>query len=123
MKSHNPQNLIFFRNLIVQSSIGVHDEEKQNSQRVIINLELTLGPNHQTKADDLSETLDYDRIRENVLRIASSKHFNLQETLCEQIADYCLAEKPVLRVKVSSQKPDIYQDCDGVGLEIIRHKI
>ena len=117
------QTYIYFRNLIVFSSIGIHDIEKTERQRVLLNVKLYLENEFRTKKDLISETIDYDMIRQNIIELASSQHFNLQETLCEKIAQCCLQEKPVTAVEVSSEKPDIYSDCDGVGLRIIRHKI
>ena len=61
-------------------------------------------------------------IRDKIVAIASAHHFNLQETLCEEIAQYCLSKKSVTAVEVSSEKPDIYDNCDGVGLKIYREK-
>ena len=122
MKNQPNKNHIFFRNLVVLSSIGIHDIEKEKPQRVIINAKLILDSNHQIRSDLISETLDYDIIRDKIVAIASSHHFNLQETLCEEIAQYCLSKKSVTAVEVSTEKPDIYDNCDGVGLKIYREK-
>ena len=42
MKNQPNKNHIFFRNLVVLSSIGIHDIEKEKPQRVIINAKLIL---------------------------------------------------------------------------------
>ncbi len=113
---------IFFRNLKLYSYIGIHDAEKIERQRILLNVKLHLNNTFKTNEDSISETLDYDKIRQNIIKLASSQHFNLQETLCEKIAQCCLQEEPVIAVEVSSEKPDIYKDCDGVGLRIFRQK-
>ncbi len=122
MKTKTDATHIFFRNLVVVASIGIHEVEKKHRQRILLNIKIFLNPIQEIKDDLISETLDYDLVRGNILDIASSQHFNLQETLCEEIARYCFTEKRVTGVEISSEKPDIYDNCDGVGLAIVRYK-
>ena len=111
---------IFFENIEVIISIGIHDFEKVKKQRVLISIELTV--NISPADDSISTTLDYDQILEFVLEIANNKHFNLQETLCNEIANFCLSKSQVRAVKVITKKVDVYQNCDAVGFEIFVSK-
>jgi dihydroneopterin aldolase len=70
--------------------------------------------------DDVADVLDYDLLRLNVSRIAQSRHFNLQETLIDEICAFCLQQPAVKAVRVVTQKPDVYPDCKTVGIEVIR---
>ena len=49
-------------------------------------------------------------------------HINLQETLIDDIARVLLAHPAVRAVRVSSEKSDVYEDVDAVGIEIMRFK-
>jgi dihydroneopterin aldolase len=109
---------IFLKNLDVSISMGVHDFEKQARQRVIVNVDLYIDPDARIQHDTIRETVDYDFVRSTILEIAESGHFHLQETFCERILDVCLAKSGVLAARVSSEKPDIYPDCESVGFEI-----
>ncbi len=109
---------IFLKNFDVSISMGVHDFEKQARQRVIVNVDLYIDPDSRIKHDTIRETVDYDFVRRTILEIAGSGHFHLQETFCERILDACLAKNGVLAARVSSEKPDIYPDCESVGFEI-----
>lgn len=109
---------IFLKNFDVSISMGVHDFEKQARQRVIVNVDLYIDPNERIKHDTIRETVDYDFVRRTILEISDSGHFHLQETFCERILDVCLAKSGVLAARVSSEKPDIYPDCESVGFEI-----
>lgn len=111
---------IFIKNLIVDVFIGVHDFEKKNKQRVVINVEVDVDPDLRVENDLIKETVDYDSIRAGILEISQERHFNLQETFCEKILALCLSHQRVLAAKVSSEKPDIYTDCDSVGFEIFQ---
>ena len=111
---------IFLKNLDVSISMGVHDFEKQARQRVIVNVDLYIDPDLRIKHDTIRETVDYDFVRKIILEIADSGHFHLQETFCERILDLCLEKNGVLAARVSSEKPDVYPDCESVGFEIFR---
>jgi dihydroneopterin aldolase len=113
-----PSRRIFLRNFETRISIGVHDFEKQAKQRVIINVDLYLEPAGRIQRDHISETVDYDFLRQEVATLADSGHFHLQETFCERILALCLARPGVTAARVSSEKPDVYPDCDAVGFEI-----
>ena len=109
---------IFLRNFDTRISIGVHDFEKQAKQRVVINVDLYLEPAGRIQRDHISETVDYDFLRREIAALADSGHFHLQETFCEKILAMCLARPGVTAARVSSEKPEVYPDCEAVGFEI-----
>jgi dihydroneopterin aldolase len=113
---------IFLRNFEARISIGVHDFEKQAKQRVLVNVDLYLEPEGRIERDSIKETVDYDFLRVEIQRLADSGHFHLQETFCEKILAACLARPGVVAARVSSEKPDVYPDCEAVGFEIFRVK-
>lgn len=114
---------VFLRNFQVMSNIGVHDFEKRGEQRVLFNVELYVPLADSTpEHDQLHEVLDYDFIRDTIVQRIAQGHTHLQETLCDDIARTLLAHPKVRAVQVSTQKPDVYQDCDAVGVEVLHFK-
>ena len=114
---------LFLRNYEVMINIGVHDFEKRAEQRVLINVDLYIPLEQSTpKADQLSEVVDYDFMRETIAKRISKGHIHLQETLCDDVARAMLAHPKVRAVCVSTMKPDVYPDCDGVGVEVFQIK-
>lgn len=112
---------IFLNDFSIDASIGFHDFEKQARQRILISVDLFVPIAQSTSSrDEVDDVLDYDFIRQQVARIAQSRHFNLQETLIDEIAALCLAQPLVRAVRVESQKPDVYPDCKTVGIEVFR---
>lgn len=112
---------IFLNDFSIEASIGFHDFEKQARQRILISVDLFVPIAQSTSSrDEVDDVLDYDFIRQQVARIAQSRHFNLQETLIDEIAALCLSQPLVRAVRVESQKPDVYPDCKTVGIEIFR---
>ena len=114
---------LFLRNYEVMINIGVHDFEKRGEQRVLINVDLYIPLAQSTPKDDhLDEVVDYDFMRETVSRRMALGHVHLQETLCDDVARSMLAHPRVRAVRVSTMKPDVYPDCEGVGVEVFRIK-
>ena len=114
---------VFLRNYEVWINIGVHDFEKRAEQRVIINVDLYVPLAMSTpRSDELDEVVDYDFIRRTVAARLSKGHIHLQETLCDDILEQVLAHPKVQAARVSTAKPDVYPDCDAVGVEVFRKK-
>ena len=114
---------LFLRNYEVMINIGVHDFEKKGEQRVLINVDLYIPLERSTpKADHLEEVVDYDFMRETIARRMAQGHVHLQETLCDDVVRSMLAHPSVRAVRVSTMKPDVYPDCEGVGVEVFQIK-
>lgn len=111
---------IFFRNLQVNMHMGVHENEKGRTQPVRINIVLYMQAGIVPVNDSIAEVFNYDRIHSGVQALIEGRHINLQETLVGEMAAMCLEFDEVLAVRVSTEKTDIYPDCDGVGYELVR---
>ena len=114
---------LYLRDYEVWINIGVHDFEKKGEQRVKINVDLYVPLAFSTpKADQLDEVLDYDFIRRSIAERVSRGHIHLQETLADDVLRLMLAHPRVQAVRLSSNKPDVYPDCEAVGVEVFRMK-
>ena len=114
---------LFLRNYEVQINIGVHDFEKKGEQRVLINVDLFIPLAMSTpQADQLDEVVDYDFMRNTIARRMAQGHIHLQETLCDDVVRAMLAHPKVRAVRVSTEKPDVYPDCESVGVEVFQVK-
>lgn len=114
---------LFLRNYEVQINIGVHEFEKKGEQRVLINVDLFIPLAVSTPhADHLEEVVDYDFMRDTIARRMAQGHIHLQETLCDDVARAMLAHPKVRAVRVSTEKPDVYPDCESVGVEVFHAK-
>ena len=99
-------------------SIGIHDFERSAPQMVVVNVELELSDSMPDPRDRIEDALDYDFIRAGIMSIVKNRHFNLQETLCQEILELCLGRGGIRRAKVSTRKPDVYPDCKSIGFEM-----
>ena len=114
---------LFLRNYEVMINIGVHDFEKKGEQRVLINVDLYIPLAESTPKDDqLEEVVDYDFMRETIAKRLAQGHIHLQETLCDDMVKAMLTHPRVRAAQVSTMKPDVYPDCEGVGVEVFQIK-
>lgn len=114
---------LFLRDHVVPVQIGAHDFEKGVTQRLVFNVELFVPYENSTpKADKLAEVVDYDFVREVIAARVARGHIELQETLCDELVQQLLSHPQVRAVRLSTQKPDVYPDCAGVGVEVFRMK-
>lgn len=114
---------LFLRRLEVQAQIGIHAFEQVGPQRLWIDVDLYV-PYVQTTPlrDQIDEVVDYDYVRAVVAQRLAQGPIALQETLCDDLAQRLLAHPGVRAVRLSTCKPDVYPDCDGVGVEVFHTK-
>ena len=108
---------IIINNLIIQASVGVYENEKQNKQKIIVNVELLLSNDSEPKHDSLESTQDYSQFRKCLIDIIESQHFQLLEVLVEKVHSTLMRNSYIIGAKVKISKPDIFNDCQ-VGYEL-----
>ena len=114
---------IFLRNYVLDANIGVHAHEKKGAQRIALNVDVFVPLALSTPLHDrIHEVVDYDFVRRTISHRVEQGHINLQETLIDDIARALLAHPAVRAVRVSSEKHDVYDDVDAVGIEIMRFR-
>jgi 7,8-dihydroneopterin aldolase/epimerase/oxygenase len=109
---------LFLRGFEVMVHIGIHEFEKRDAQRVRFDIDLYVPLSVSTpRSDALEEVVDYDFIRQSILRRVEGEHIHLQETLCDDLLACMLAHPHVRAARVSTAKTDVYPDCAAVGCE------
>ncbi len=108
---------LFLEGFEVAVDIGIHDFEIGTPQRLLINVDIEVDRT-PTGADNIDQVLDYDFIREEILKLTGSKRYNLQETLCRDIVDFLFERRDVTAAIVSTRKIDVYPDCRSVGCRV-----
>lgn len=86
---------------------GVFPEERQNGQRFVVDLEMTLIETTATESDHLADTVDYEAIAEAVVEILEGPPVHLLEHLAARIADRVMAEPRMHDVVVTVRKPEV----------------
>ena len=112
------QSKILLDSLEVMTDIGFHEFEIGNPQRLLISVELWLEESAMPPSDDPVHAWNYDYLKNEVIRIAQERRYNLQESLVHAIFERVAAYRGVKALRIKSVKPDIYPDAKGVGVEI-----
>ncbi|KUJ72827.1 dihydroneopterin aldolase [Thiomicrospira sp. WB1] len=114
---------IHIEGIRAQCVIGVHDWEKQSPQPIEIDLNLGCDLSAAGQSDDLTQTLDYKAITDDVLAWAQASRFELIETLAETLCQQLLDRYPLAQsVKMKLMKPHAVPYVGNVGLSIERHR-
>jgi 7,8-dihydroneopterin aldolase/epimerase/oxygenase len=113
------ERVIRLRRLKVMASIGVLAHELNASQPVLFDAELVLSrTNLQPSATRIDSVLDYRQVRSIIIEEAQRNHIALVEALVDRIAVRLLQIDKVISVRLAAYKPQAFDDCDEVGIEV-----
>lgn len=113
---------ITLRDYVDQFKIGVWEREKGRTQRVRINVTLTLPWPDRPMTDNLDEVLSYDFLIDGIRALRDGEHVNLVETLGDRILALCFSIPEVTRARVQVEKLDVVPESGGVGVVIERSR-
>lgn len=109
---------IVLDSLEVIADIGFHEFEIGSPQRLLVTVEVWLEEVGAPHGDDPDHAWDYDYVRAQVIELAQTQRYNLQETLAHAVYSRLAAMRGVAALRVTTSKPDIYADAHGVGVEV-----
>lgn len=115
-------DIIFLRELKVETIIGLWEWERKIRQTVIIDLEMSADIRLAAKSDSVDDTLNYKLVAKRVQQFVADSRFKLVETLAEQVAAIVNDEFGVAWVRVSVNKPGAIRGARDVGVLIERGK-
>ena len=113
-------DIIFLRNLKIDTVIGIYDWERRIKQSVILDLEMATDIKKAAKSDGIEDTLDYKAIAKRVISFVEESEYKLVETLAERIAEIIVNEFKVPWVKLSLNKIGAIRGARDVGVIIER---
>jgi dihydroneopterin aldolase len=113
-------DIIFIRDLRVETVIGVYDWERQIKQIVSIELEMGADIHRAAQTDAIEDTLDYKAVAKRLIEFVGTSSFSLVETLGERIAEIVMNEFQVPWVRLGLSKPGAVSGSREVGIIIER---
>lgn len=113
-------DIIFIRELRVETVIGIHDWERQIKQIVVLDLELGTDIRRAAGSDHIDDTLSYSDIADRLTAFISASQFQLVETLAEQVAAILRDEFRVPWLRLTVSKPGAVSNARAVGVSIER---
>ncbi|MBY3553243.1 dihydroneopterin aldolase [Modestobacter lapidis] len=85
---------------------GVYDVERERGQTFRVDAVLELDTAPAAAADDLTLTVNYAELSQQLHALLTGEPVDLIETLAQRLADACLAYQPVQAVEITVHKPD-----------------
>jgi len=111
-------DLLMLSDIELRTHIGVPEEERAKEQRLLVSIEMHIDTKEAGKSDDFSKTIDYEKVRCDVLELAK-KERKLIEAFAEDIALMILNAHDVDSVTVTVKK-FILTDTKEVSITIHR---
>jgi dihydroneopterin aldolase len=96
---------ISLRGLRAHGHHGVLPAEREHGQEFRVDVELDVDTRAAAAGDDLTETVDYAALADQLAKIVAGEPVNLIETLAARLADACLVDARVRAVTVEVHKP------------------
>lgn len=119
---------IYINNLEFIGFHGVFPEEKKLGQKFLVSLELIVDTREAGKTGDLTKSVHYGLVAQDVERVFLEKSIDLIETCAENIAEMVLKKYELVKeIKVTVKKPwaPLQLHFENVAVEISRkwHKV
>ena len=110
---------VYIKDLVVAGKHGVHDHEKENPQCFSVTVELSITGSKAPVSDNLTDTVDWSRLKKDIIKIVQDKSYDLMERLAQEIAAKMLEDKRVRKTAVTIDKIDAFESgMPGVRLEV-----
>lgn len=97
---------VFLHNLILTGNHGT-STEKLHRQRFEINIDMEVDTTRAQKSDLLSDTANWQRVRDIARDVIENNQFTLLEKIAHEIGSQTLQDKLIEKVVVSIKKLDI----------------
>lgn len=112
---------VFVKNLVLPCKVGVTQEERSKKQNVIVDLEVFCDLSQAGNTDDLSKSISYSEVKEEITNFVTNGYFKLLESLAEGVAIKILKNSLASKVVVAVKK-EKYAKKPMMGIEISRDK-
>ena len=113
-------DVVFIKDLDIETVIGIYDWERKIRQTVRLNLEMSSDIARGAATDRIEDALDYKAVAKRLIAFVESSSFQLVETLGERCAEIVLTEFPVEWVRLELDKPGAVRGSKSVGIRIER---
>ncbi|MBA1443844.1 MAG: dihydroneopterin aldolase [Chromatiales bacterium] len=113
-------DIVFIRNLRIETVIGIYDWEREIRQPVVLDLEMGADIARAAASDHIDDTLDYKAVSKRLIQFVEESEFQLVETLAERCAEIVLDEFEVPWVRLTMNKIGAVSAARDVGVIIER---
>ncbi len=113
-------DIVYIRDLRIDTIIGIYDWERQVRQTVSIDLEMATDIRQAAATDDIQFALNYKAVSKRLISYVEGRNALLVETLAEELAKLIREEFTVPWLRLRLSKPGAVRGARDVGLVIER---
>jgi 7,8-dihydroneopterin aldolase/epimerase/oxygenase len=113
-------DIVFIRDLRIDTIIGIYDWEREVKQTVSIDLEMASDIRQAAATDDIQYALNYKAVSKRLIAYVENRNALLVETLAEELANMIREEFKVPWLRLRLSKPGAIRGARDVGLIIER---
>ena len=113
-------DIVFIRELQIQTVIGIFDWERDIKQTVSLDIEMATDIEKAAKSDHIDDTLDYKAVSKRLISYIESSEFQLVETMAERVCTIIREEFNVPWIRLRLSKPGAIKGAKDVGVLIER---
>ena len=122
-QNYSYKRKVLIADLTLLMSIGIHDFEKIKKQEVKFNINIDINPSLTPIESKLYSIVNYETVIKDVTRLAKNKHYELLETLAEEIFFELYKNVNIQEIKLKIEKTQIIKNTTSVGIEIKKKKL
>jgi len=115
-------DIIYIKDLRIDTIIGIYDWERRVRQTVILDIEMGTDIKKSAQSDAIKDTLNYKAVAKRLISFVEKSNYQLVETLAENIAEILLSEFNVPWLRLQLNKQGAVRDVRDVGVIIERGK-
>jgi dihydroneopterin aldolase len=120
VNKENPMDIVYIRDLEIQTIIGIYDWERQVRQTVSLDIEMASDIRRAAETDDIQYALNYKAVSKRIIAYVEGRDALLVESLAEEIAALVREEFAVPWLRLRLSKPGALRGARDVGLIIER---
>jgi len=113
-------DIVYIRNLEIETVIGIYDWERKIRQTITIDLDMASDIKKAASSDAIEDALDYKAVAKRLIAFVEASEFQLIETMAEKMAEIVLSEFRVPWLRLSLGKPGAVTGSRDVGVIIER---
>ncbi len=113
-------DIIYLRDLRIETVIGIFDWERHVRQAVSLDLEMAADIRKAAASDSIEDTLDYKAVAKRLIEFVGGSEFQLVETLAERVAQLVREEFGVTWLRLTVNKRGALRGAREVGVVIER---
>jgi 7,8-dihydroneopterin aldolase/epimerase/oxygenase len=114
---------VIINDLILFISIGIHDFEKTKPQEVKFNISIDIDPFLFPVENRLNSIVNYETVIKILTKITKNKHYELLESLAEDIFLELFKNFNIKNIKIKIEKTQIIKNTSSVGIEITKKRL